>query len=46
MILVAFTCFLVLVVAWLLASNIEGEPRKVAEAASVKLEGKTVAEIA
>lgn len=46
MILVAFVCFLALVVAWLIASNIEGEPQKAAEIAPRTLEGKAVAEIA
>jgi hypothetical protein len=46
MVLVAFACFLVLMVAWLMAANVEGEPKKVAEPATLKIEGKAVAEIA
>lgn len=46
MVLVAFACFLALVVAWFMAANIEGEPQKATEAAPLKIEGKPVAEIA
>ena len=46
MIVISFACFLVLVAAWFFASNIEGEPEKLAATAPVKIEGKPVAEIA
>lgn len=46
MVLVAFACFLALVVAWFMAANIEGEPQKATEAAPLNIEGKPVAEIA
>ena len=46
MVLVAFVCFLALVVAWLLASNAEGVPEKVAEPAPQRTDVQAVAEIA
>lgn len=46
MVLVAFACFLALVVAWLMASNIEGEPKQIVESAPLMVESSPVAEIA
>jgi hypothetical protein len=46
MVLVAFACFLVLVVAWLMASNIEGTPGTAVESAPRLVETKTSVELA
>jgi hypothetical protein len=46
MILVAFACFLVLLVAWLLASNIEGTPEAVIEPTPRLVEAKASVEMA
>jgi hypothetical protein len=46
MILVAFVCFLALVVAWLLASNIEGTPEIASEPAPRLVEAKPSVELA
>ena len=46
MIIVAFACFLVLVAAWFLASNIEGTPAKAVEPAPRLVEAKTSVELA
>ncbi len=43
MVIVAFACFLVLVAAWLLASNIEGTPETAAEPAPRMVEAKASA---
>ena len=43
MLIVAFACFLVLVAAWLVASNIEGTPEKSAESAPLMVEAKAAA---
>jgi hypothetical protein len=46
MIIVAFACFLVLVAAWLMASNIEGTPSKAIETAPLLVEAKPSIELA
>ncbi len=46
MVIVAFLCFLVLVAAWLMASNIEGTPGKAVEPAPLLVEAKTSIELA
>jgi hypothetical protein len=46
MVIVAFACFLVLVAAWLMASNIEGTPGKAIEPAPLLVETKTSIELA
>jgi hypothetical protein len=46
MIIVAFVCFLALVVAWFMAANIEGTPGKAIESAPLLVETKTSIELA
>jgi hypothetical protein len=46
MIVVAFACFLVLVAAWFLASNIEGTPETAVEPAPRLVETKASVEMA
>ena len=46
MILVAFACFLVLLVSWFMAANIEGTPGKAIEPAPLLVETKTSIELA
>lgn len=46
MIILAFACFLVLVAAWFMAANVEGEPAKSAAHAPATIEGKPAIEIA
>jgi hypothetical protein len=46
MVLVAFACFLVLVIAWLMASNVEGTPEKAAESAPRPVETQATVEMA
>lgn len=41
MIIVSFLCFLVLVAAWFMASNIEGTPEKLVESAPRMVEAKS-----
>jgi hypothetical protein len=46
MVIVAFVCFLILVAAWLMASNIEGTPEKASEPATRLVETKASVEMA
>lgn len=43
MLIVAFACFLVLVAAWLVATNVEGSPEKPVETTPLMVEAKAAA---